>query len=211
MRFGRLTVLSLTRVRAVRSCACLCDCGREKAVTVYHLLDGVVRSCGCLRRELLVGRITRHKKSGSKIYDIWIQMRMRCSNPRNKRWGDYGGRGITVCDRWASFDNFLSDMGDRPRGRSLDRIDNNGPYSPENCRWANRREQANNTRSNRLVSVGGKTQSVSAWLRELGGNKHSFYRALRAGRSEKEALGLCVKQEIVNGAIPKNGHAMSDG
>jgi hypothetical protein len=102
-------------------------------------------------------------------HDAWRGMLARCRNPRHPSYKNYGGRGITACERWNSFENFLDDMGKRPSPKhSLDRIDNNGNYEPGNCRWATRREQANNTRMNRFVTFDGRTMTLAQWARETG-------------------------------------------
>lgn len=124
-----------------------CDCGRSKTVSVNNL-GRCTNSCGYCR--VLVGECNpnyRHGKAGQKIYWIWADMVSRCTNSKHVRFADYGGRGIKVCRRWMSFDNFYSDMGDRPANRSLDRLNNNRGYSPANCRWATASEQASNKRS----------------------------------------------------------------
>lgn len=105
------------------------------------------------------GRLT-HGKSKSPVFFVWSGMVQRCINPNNAKYADYGGRGIAVCERWQSFESFYADMGDRPAGMSLDRIDNDGPYSPENCRWATRAQQARNTRRTILVTSDGTTMPL---------------------------------------------------
>src|SRR5678815_1904357 len=124
-RFGRLLLLheGERTHRWQPRWLCRCDCGVLKTVDARHLREGRVVSCGCHRRDLA----TKHRMSQTPIYKSWSEMRRRCSNPNDSQWSLYGGRGITVCDRWSSFENFLADMGERLPGRTLDRINNDGP------------------------------------------------------------------------------------
>lgn len=156
-RFGRLVVARLShRDNSHRDIwLCRCDCGTEITVRGNNL-GRATRSCGCLRREavtlknITTPRNVRHGHSRvgrrSSIYQRWLAMIARCRNPRDKGFKNYGGRGITVCDRWLIFENFLTDMGDPPPGRSIDRQNNDRGYEPSNCRWATRAEQNNNQR-----------------------------------------------------------------
>lgn len=127
--------------------SCVCDCGNEITVRSKNLLSGNTKSCGCLKLE---GNNFRHGHaltySASPTYRSWQKMRSRCNNPRNNRWEEYGGRGISVCRRWDVFENFLADMGERPEGTTLDRINVDGDYKPGNCRWATPKEQRENRR-----------------------------------------------------------------
>jgi hypothetical protein len=153
-RFGQLLVLerSYNANRMVAFWKCLCDCGVEKLVISANLRNGTTNSCGCLRR---LSSSALHKKHGmtkSTTYRVWSGMRTRCNNPKATNYLTYGGRGIAVCSRWESFENFLQDMGDRPVGMTLDRIDVNGNYEPQNCRWATKQQQAQNKRQCKMLN-----------------------------------------------------------
>lgn len=131
---------------------CRCDCGNLTEVDSLKLRSGHTKSCGCLKeRTLAAGTNKSHGMSkNSRTYKTWKEMRQRCNNPNNDKWQWYGGRGIKVCERWASFENFLADMGERPENKTLDRIDNNADYEPGNCRWITQLEQTRRQEKNKL-------------------------------------------------------------
>lgn len=154
---------------------CVCDCGNIVYANITHLRKKAVVSCGCFNREIAAetGRqnFTTHGLSKTLEYKVWAQMRKRCEAPYHISYHNYGGRGIKVCDRWQSFENFISDMGKRPSSKhQLDRIDPDGDYTPDNCRWVTRRTQSRNKRNTRLFTFNGKTQILSDWADELGFN-----------------------------------------
>jgi hypothetical protein len=150
-KFGRLTVISRAENTAQGQAKwlCRCSCGKKAMVFGSALRNGHTQSCGCFRREVNIKRSTIHGHATNGVsptYHTWNGMISRCTNPKNKNFYLYGKRGITVCDRWFTFSNFLADMGVKPKRKSLDRINNNGNYCKKNCRWATFKEQANNKR-----------------------------------------------------------------
>ena len=162
--YGRLTAVE----RIGSAWMCRCACGGSKVVETKQLRSGKTASCGCLFRDVMDARNRTHGLSDDPAYRCWKDMRSRCNTPTDSDYKDYGGRGIKVCERWSQFPNFLADMGPRPEGTSLDRIDVNGDYEPSNCRWATPKEQARNKRSNRMIEWRGRKQPLSAWCEEVG-------------------------------------------
>lgn len=148
MRFGRLTALAAcSNVESMAAkWLCSCNCGKEKTVDSYGLRSGRVRSCGCLKKEHAGHLNRKHGMSTSPTYMSWKSMIGRCQRAVTNSYRSYGGRGISICERWHTFEAFLADMGERPIGTSLDRINCDGNYEPSNCRWATAKEQAQNKR-----------------------------------------------------------------
>jgi hypothetical protein len=163
-QFGRLRIIRraadhICPSQAVRRWDCVCDCGKKIAVIAASLTSGKTKSCGCLHREM--GYTNRSNTPGysKKALQCWSQMKARCANPKHRSFKYYGGRGITVCARWIGSNgltNFLADMGERPTGLSIDRINNNGNYEPGNCRWATWKEQSNNKSNSRRTKAEGR-------------------------------------------------------
>lgn len=145
-RYGRLLVLVRDGSDKFKAATwkCRCDCGRTTIVVGQELIKGTTKSCGCLQKELARELMVRHGHTRTKVYAVWASMIARCSNPDHQAWKRYGGRGIKVCQRWHKFENFLTDMGQPPLKKSLDRINNGKGYYKNNCRWASRKVQANN-------------------------------------------------------------------
>ena len=148
---------------------CRCDCGTLRTVKATSLTTKASVSCGCAKP----GSI-KHGQVKSRTYKSWATMLSRCNNPKATRYDLYGGRGITVCNRWKDFRNFLEDMGERPEKTSIDRIDRNGNYEPANCRWATQKEQMNNMSRNILHTVGGNTLTTAQWLEHFGIKQSTF-------------------------------------
>lgn len=164
-RFGRLVVIRFSHKDTSRNLCweCACDCGNTHITRGNRLKNGTIHSCGCLRQDVCRALSTKHGMSHTHTWNSWMGMLQRCNNINDKDFSNYGGRGITVCDGWMVFENFYKDMGPRPEGKSLDRIDVNGPYSPDNCRWATPEEQANNRRSSNTYTYNGETMSLKQW------------------------------------------------
>lgn len=180
-RFTKLVVVTSAAdgYRGQARWLCRCDCGQERVVYAMHLKSGNTKACGCLNADR-DGPKPRHghAMAGSKTrtYITWESMLRRCRSVNNKSYRNYGGRGIDVCQSWETFENFLADMGEKPRGLSLDRIDNNRGYAPENCRWATPSQQSANRRTTKLLTIGGETLCVKAWAERFGIPRTTFVR-----------------------------------
>lgn len=169
-KFGRLTVISRhgSNKHNSRTWNCLCECGNRTIVCSYNLRSGNSYSCGCYARERTREIFTKHGFAKTPVRNSWEAMMSRCFKQHCPGYEDYGGRGITVCERWKKFENFLADMGERPAGTSLDRIDNDGNYEPSNCRWATEFQQKRNTRRTVFVVHDGIALCLKDWANKLG-------------------------------------------
>ena len=173
--FGRLTAIACVGKNSygLNHWLCICSCGTETVAMQKTLASGKTRSCGCLADELFkINCIdfdtTIHGFSGTVEHKAWKAMHDRCNNPNSHNYLHYGGRGISVCVRWDSFENFYTDMGNRPKSKtSIDRIDNDGDYTPENCRWATQKQQMRKTRNNYIITHAGKTRCLAEWSEVL--------------------------------------------
>jgi hypothetical protein len=184
-RFGRLVAVQfLGSLGGKSKWLCACDCGAETTKSAQHLTLGLIQSCGCLRRqnsaETLRAIATTHGLSKQPWYSVWAGMMYRCYGTNGKRFHRYGGRGIEVCERWHDPSAFHADMGDPPDGMTLDRIDNDLGYSPENCRWASVEAQNNNRCTTKMIEFNGRRMSAAQWARLLGFSKAAMYERLRA-------------------------------
>ena len=193
-RFTRLQVVERIASKGGRRYACRCDCGMVTPTTAHALVTGKTKSCGCLSRNAFVERNTQHGMTGTREFDAWANMKSRCNNPRQRDYPSYGGRGIAVCERWNnSFANFLADMGKCPPRMTIDRIDNNAGYSPDNCRWADYRTQNRNYRRNRNLTYRGITMPLVDWADALGMWPESLRYRLKRWPLER-ALGEAKRQ-----------------
>ena len=190
-RYGRWTVLSEhpTRQNRKRMFLCRCDCGTVSVVASGNLKSGISKSCGCYGRERThEAKFMHGRNSSDRTYRIWSAMRARCNDKSHVNYPRYGGRGIKVCERWNDFRVFLLDMGEAPLGLSIDRIDNNCDYEPENCRWTTTEEQSRNRSDNRFIEYCGKRMCVVDWEKNLGLKKGVISKRLWRGWTEKEAI-----------------------
>lgn len=195
--YGRLTVIerSSNDKQGNAQWLCRCECGRQKVVRGGSLRQGRIRSCGCLLSESSKDRmsalVTKHGMRGAKLYGVYSSMIERCSSPKCKGFHNYGGRGIAVCDEWKdnrqSFFDWAFENG-YEEGLQLDRIDNNGNYCPENCRWVTRKVNCNNTRKNVSLEYNGETHTLSEWADILCINRSTIFSRHRAGKPVDEIL-----------------------
>lgn len=199
--FNRLTVKALSEERNSTGlilwiCECSCKNKTQTLVPTAFLRSGHTKSCGCLSDELTIQRSTTHNMSYSAEYKSWSTMKNRCDNPNCDKYSYYGGRGISYASEWETFEGFFASMGFKPGPKySLDRIDNNGPYCKENCRWATPKEQARNKRNNATITFQGKTQPIWKWAEILGTSSS----VLRNRRSKKWSDDRIITQPILQG------------
>lgn len=169
-----------------------CDCGERVVASISNVKNGSTSSCGCVRKEVLKhqNHRTTHGMSDSSEYKIWSGIKDRCLNVENKDYEKYGGRGISICDRWRnSFECFIADMGNRPtKQHSIDRKDNNKGYGPVNCHWATEKEQQRNRRSNRILTLDGESKCISEWAEEYGISAQRIGQRLKSGWSPDRAV-----------------------
>lgn len=194
-KYGRLTVISevAPQVWSGRKCRkflCSCDCGEKKEVLMKDFRSGAVKSCGCLHDTLPIKHGQARDGENSITYKSWSAMRKRCLNPNAADYHCYGGRGIQICERWNDFAAFLEDMGDRPSQRhTIDRIDAEGDYTPDNCRWATPKQQGRNRNNNRMLTFNGETLCLSEWAERAG-------MSIQALRSRLDVCGYTVEEAL---------------
>lgn len=198
-RFGRLVVVRVAGKRKAETVwLCQCDCGKQKEICGVNLRGGT-QSCGCLQREGVSRRMKKHGGSKSPTYKIWVGIIDRCENENNRSYPDYGGRGIKMCQRWReSYEAFVADMGERPPKMTIERNDVNGNYEPSNCRWASKKEQANNTTRNHFVEFDGQRLTIAQWAEKIGVKPMILVQRLFLGWSVERALTQPVRHRSAN-------------
>lgn len=196
-RFGRLTFIEeATPKGTIRRGLFRCDCGVEKPMALNHIRNGRVVSCGCESARRSCVRFTKHGGYRTPEYKSWNAMHQRCLNLQSTSYPDYGGRGITICPEWrgeGGLKRFVTDMGQRPAGTTLDRIDSNGNYEPGNCRWATPKRQQNNRRVSKFLTFQGETLTQSEWTERLRFGKNIISERLRKGWTVEKALTTPVE------------------
>lgn len=196
-RFGKLVVIALTRPTGHRRWLCRCDCGGEKDMSQGRLLVGEATDCGC---GAFARRSQARRSHGATLnnrktptYETWRGIKMRCDMPNNVAYHRYGGRGIKLCDRWRDFAKFVEDMGERPKGTTLDRIDVDGDYEPANCRWADHRTQSRNQSRTHLFETPLGPLSSTEISERTGAPKGTILRWRREGKADTQVWLLCQR------------------
>ncbi len=194
-KFGYLTVLQKTGERTHgKSKAiiwkCVCDCGQICYVSTNKLKSGHTKSCGCYAKKIASDTHRIHGDRQTRLYNIWVRMKQRCENPYDAAYRDYGGRGISVCKDWSNYIGFRNWAVSHGYSDSLtiDRVNNDGNYCPENCRWATRKEQSRNRRNNRYITANGEKHLMEDWAQITGIDKRTIHQRLKRGWSEERAI-----------------------
>lgn len=173
---------------------CICECGKETTTQQGSLRNGRAKSCGCYAQEK---RLTHGRsRTSDPTYQSWNHMKDRCRNKNHVAYPRYGGSEVTVCDRWLDFDNFVADMGNRPLGTTLDRLNRQGNYEPGNCAWKTPKEQANNRKSSRLITFNGITKSLTDWAASCGVKDTTLAYRLDNGWPIEEAITRCAHKSL---------------
>ena len=195
-RYGRLVVIGRARNAGGKNrWKCVCDCGAETEVLAANLTRGATKSCGCLRKTHAV----THGKNGTPTYRSWHKMLSRCRNTAVHNYANYGGRGIGYDPRWEQFEEFLFDMGERPLGTTLDRINPDGDYCKNNCRWATPKEQQRNRRCIVMYQYAGRQQCLAAWAEEFGIGAAALRKRIRRGWDLERALNVPTARKKTDG------------
>ena len=189
--YNRLTALRRVAVRGKFYWLCRCTCGNDTYTDTTKLKSGAVKSCGCKRKEsarrVVHGGAKRGEHSGA--YKTWCSLKQRCLNPRNRDYKNYGARGITVCEHWLKFENFLADMGERPSGKhTIERKNNDRGYNPKNCEWMLRAGQNNNRRNSLHITAFGETRTLADWARHTGINYTTIQMRIYKGMDPEKAM-----------------------
>ena len=199
-KFGRLTVISQEQSKCGKTIwKCLCDCGNLTNVTSTNLTCGRINSCGCIRKEQITKRNITHNQRHTYLYEVWKGMKQRCYNSKSKAFKNYGARGITVCEKWKNdFQSFYDwsyangytpdNQKDEKTKLTIDRIDVNRNYEPSNCRWVDRKTQASNKRTTKLITINEETKCLNEWFRVLKVNAWDYYKRIKNGMTPEQAL-----------------------
>ena len=199
-KFGRLTAIEKsTNISGKTVWKCICDCGKIAYVTTSNLTCNRIRSCGCIKQEILMKRNITHNQRHTKLYNVWKGIKQRCYNPKSQSYHNYGARGIKMCNEWLNdFQSFYEwsyangysteNQNDEKHKLTLDRIDVNGNYEPSNCRWVDRKTQASNMRTTKLITINGQTKSIAEWCRTYNVYRTTFNARVKRGLSPYEAL-----------------------
>ena len=197
-KYNRWTVIGYDKERSTRDnkyWICQCECGTIKSLWRGNIVNGNSKSCGCWNKEAARNRKNAHHESKTRLYNVWVKMRSRCNDPKDKSYPRYGGRGITVCKEWENYFSFKEwaiktgyDKDAKFGQCTIDRINVNGNYQPDNCRWISMKEQCYNRRSNRRITYHGETLTATEWEKKLGYRKGTIIKRLHNGWSEERAV-----------------------